>query len=459
MGIIYDGLIEGGTELKNKLMMTIVMIMTWALAIFVLWKNPEVMPHAVQRFFSSDTDMLVVSSAEESNILAQTTMVSAVEEATIYMTHLHDYFPMGTLSKDEMVHIEDETADWYIIKWGNGDGFIKKDEMIESIPQELQPPTELENSQTVIYTTENTKIYTSDSTTSTPIGHINAGFRYPVIQEYNHDWWKINIGNRTGYISKATTAIDQGIPVLMYHHILTPEEKINSPFSNSSTTMTTVEFEEQMKYLHDEHFTTIKTEDLYDYLNGEKNLPAKSVLLTMDDGNISSRIYGYPILQKYKVHIDQFIITSRTPREPLPFDHQTLTFLSQQEMDEMTDHYGYHSHTHAMHSLTEDQTGYLLTKTDEEIVDDLIHSRHSLEDTSFLAYPFGQYDEHVIELAKESGITLAFTTTGGYTTLESDFMRIPRFGIEPNVTLPEFIEKVQLPIPLTEVAPVIPSIQ
>lgn len=440
-------------------MMTIVMIMTWALAIFVLWKNPEVMPHTVQTFFSSDTDVLVVSSAEESNIFAQTTMVSAVEEATIYMTHLHDYFPMGTLSKGEMVHIEDETEDWYIIKWGNGDGFIKKEEMIESSPQELQEPTELENSQTVIYTTESTKIYTNDSTTSTPIGHIHAGFRYPVIQEYNHDWWKINIGNRTGYISKATTAIDQGIPVLMYHHILTPEEKIHSPFANSSTTMTTIEFEEQMKYLHDEHFTTIKTKDLYDYLNGEKNLPANSVLLTMDDGNISSRIYGYPILQKYNVHIDQFIITSRTPHEPLPFDYQTLTFLSQQEMDEMTDHYGYHSHTHAMHSLTENQTGYLLTKTDDEIVEDLIHSRNALDDTSFLAYPFGQYDDHVIELAKKSGFTLAFTTTGGYTTLESDFMRIPRFGIEPNITLPEFIEKVQLPIPLKEEAPVIPSIQ
>lgn len=413
---------------------------------------------AVTFYFKSPTTMInsiknIVSPNHDPKIIA------VVDEATIYMEHLDEYFPMGTLLKDEIIHSIAKTTDWYVVEWGNGTGFIKSTDMAEIDKGKVKQPTRSQNSDTTIYTIEDTLIYTSDAKDLVPFGQIDAGFRYPVIGEYGDNWWEINVGSRKGYIAKKSAPVDQGVPVLMYHHILTPEEKADSPFAEATTTMTTLEFEEQMKYLHDEQYTTIKTEDLQAYLNREKNLPAKAILLTMDDGNISSRIYGYPILQKYGLHIDQYMITDRTPDEPGEFDHQTLTFLSQEEMDNMVDHYGFHGHTHTLHRLTDENVGFLLEKTDEEILEDLAINRERLNNTPYLAYPFGQYDEHVIELAKKSGFELAFTTTGGYTTLNVNHMTIPRFGIEPNVTLPEYIDKVKLPTPLRKTPIAIPSVQ
>ena len=89
------------------------------------------------------------------------------------------------------------------------------------------------------------------------IGTIKAGYRYPVIGESGPNWWKIDFGGRIGYIAKDRAAVDKGVPILMYHHILTPKEKANSPFANANTTITTVEFNQQMQYLKDQGYTTI----------------------------------------------------------------------------------------------------------------------------------------------------------------------------------------------------------
>lgn len=134
---------------------------------------------------------------------------------------------------------------------------------------------------------------------------LKGGYRYTVLSDYGN-WWKINVGGRVGFISKTSTIVDQGIPVLMYHHILTPEEKANSRFANLDTTITTIEFNNQMDFLKQNGFTTILTKDLEKYINRQVNLPDKTVVITIDDGNISSRLYAYPKLKEHGFVADQF---------------------------------------------------------------------------------------------------------------------------------------------------------
>lgn len=250
------------------------------------------------------------------------------------------------------------------------------------------------------------------------------------------------MGGRIGFIQKSATSIDNGVPVLMYHHILTPKEKADSPFVNFDTTITTTQFNEEMDYLKKNGFMTISTQDLEGYLNKQVNIPAKSVVLTIDDGNISSRIYAYPKLKEHQFIADQFIVTERISKSPQTFNHKKLHFLSQQEMDEMADVYNYLGHTHALHALAGSNKSFVLAKKRYEVKQDLLLNRKLLNDMTYLAYPFGQYNEDTLKLLSETGFTLAYTTKPGRTTLGMNKLSLPRQGIDPNLPLSEFAKYV-----------------
>lgn len=376
------------------------------------------------------------------------------DRATIYYELHNEYLPMGHLLKGDAIKAQKQQGDYWVIRWGNGVGYVKTSEMKVSTSEFRGVQTTKHNSNTVVYTTKEATVVDNSQGTLRPFATIDPGFRYPVIQSWG-SWWMIDVGGRVGYISKTKATFDEGIPVLMYHHILKPEEKKNSPFAQINTTITTVEFEQQMKYLKDNQFTPLTTSDLEKYLNRNQNLPARTVLLTIDDGNISSRIYGYPILKKYGMIADQFIISNRIPSEPRPFDYQKLRFLSHQEMEEMKDVYQYHAHTHGLHNLNLQNKSSFVVKSDAEILADLKLNREALNGTPYFAYPFGQTDHRSARLLKQSGIRLAYTTKTGRTKLGTDPLFVPRLGINPGLSLNQFAERVKLKLPIQAKPPVV----
>lgn len=376
------------------------------------------------------------------------------ERATIHYELHNEYLPMGQLLKGDAVKAQKQQGEYWVITWGNGVGYVKTSEMKLSTTEFRGVPMTKRNSNTVVYTTTDTVVVDNSKGTLRPFAQIDAGFRYPVVQSWG-SWWMVDVGGRVGYISKTKAALDEGIPVLMYHHILTPAEKKDSPFAHVNTTLTTVQFEQQMKYLKDNQFTPLTTSDLEKYLNRNQNLPARTVLLTLDDGNISSRVHGYPILKKYGMIADQFIITGRTPKEPLPFDHKRLRFLSNQEMAEMKDVYQYHAHTDALHNLTLQNKSFFVAKSDAEILADLKRNREKLNGTPYFAYPFGQTDNRSARLLKQSGIRLAYTTKPERTKLGTNLLFVPRQGIDPSFSLKQFADRVKVKSPIASKPPIV----
>lgn len=284
-------------------------------------------------------------------------------------------------------------------------------------------------------------VYDNSTGTLKKFAVIKGGYRYPITGDYG-SWWKVNVGGREGYSSKSSTVLDKGITVFMYHHILTAEEKAKSPFANRNTTMIDTQFNEQMDYLKEHGFKTISIKDLEDYLDGKINLPAKVAVITLDAGNISSRIYAYPTLKAHGFVADQFIITSRTPKQPAIFDYNKLHFLSQQEMDDMTDVFNYYGHTHALHTLTDANESYVTAMDRSYVKEDLLLNRLNLKEMTYLAYPFGQYNMDTVEILKETGFTMAYTTKMGYVTLDTNRYLIPRYGIEPHLPIETFAKRL-----------------
>src|SRR5690606_1205927 len=129
--------------------------------------------------------------------------------------------------------------------------------------------------------------------------YINTNIRYPIVGK-TEDYYQINFGGRNGYIHKNEVEMDRGIPVLMYHHIVEDSDKILYP--NNSMVITVSSFKEQMDYLKKNGWRTINIRELDNYLHKRKNLTGKVVLVTFDDGNLSTKRYAYPILEENRQH-------------------------------------------------------------------------------------------------------------------------------------------------------------
>jgi len=342
---------------------------------------------------------------------------------------------------EPLIALKSHGDNWWQVKFANAYGYINKNDVQLQKSMKVPARNYQANSNTAININKDTDIYDNSSGKLKSFAVAKKGYKYPILSDFG-SWWKVDAGGRIGFIAKSTATVDKGTRVLMYHHILTAKEKADSPFANLSTTITDTEFNEQMNYLKSQGFTTISTKDLEGYLNRQVNLPARSILLTIDDGNISSRIYAYPKLKELGFTADQFIITSRTPATPSVFNHKQLNFLSKQEMNEMTDVFNYHAHTHGLHSLTAKNESFLTAKSRDVVKQDLLLNRKLLNQTRYLAYPFGQYNSDTLKVLNETGFTMAFTTKTGFAKLGVNKLLIPRQGIEPNYSLKKFAEIV-----------------
>lgn len=101
-----------------------------------------------------------------------------------------------------------------------------------------------------------------------------------------------------------------GMIVLAYHHILSKEEKDLYQKDNNYT-ITDEEFEEQLIFLKKYNYNPINSAELKCWLEDLCDLPNNSVLITIDDGNVSTYKYALPLLEKYQYNAIAFIITSR----------------------------------------------------------------------------------------------------------------------------------------------------
>ena len=69
-------------------------------------------------------------------------------------------------------------------------------------------------------------------------------------------------------------------------------------------------FERKLIYLRDAGYRAIGLAEYLDALSGRREAPAKSVLITIDDGRASTWTVGHPILKKFGMKATAFLVTS-----------------------------------------------------------------------------------------------------------------------------------------------------
>ena len=92
------------------------------------------------------------------------------------------------------------------------------------------------------------------------------------------------------------------VAVLGYHNF-----SKDAPVSEMM--MRTADFREQMEYIRKEGLTVISMQEFLEWRFGARDLPAKCVLITLDDGWRSVYTEAYPILKEYKYPFTIFLYT------------------------------------------------------------------------------------------------------------------------------------------------------
>lgn len=220
------------------------------------------------------------------------------------------------------------------------------------------------------------------------------------------------------------------IPVINYHFFYDPAI---GEGCNEGICLSVQKFEEQLKYLKDNGYKTLKMEEFRKWLYGEIELPAKSVLLTVDDGAMGTGKHNgnklIPLLEKYQSYATLFLITGWWG-----IDNYISPNLDVE------------SHTHDMHTegicSSEARGAKLLCSTYEEALNDLKNSVSVTKSTEAFCYPFFVRNDRAEKAIQDVGFKLAFIGGNSYVTRNTHKYRIPRFPIYSSTSLQQFINIV-----------------
>jgi len=196
----------------------------------------------------------------------------------------------------------------------------------------------------------------------------------------------------------------QLVTILTYHDI--------RETSRSQMQVTSQEFEEQMSYLHNNGYSVISLDRFYSFLNLRQGIPDKSVVITFDDGWRAVYTTAYPILKKYGFPATIFIYTDFIS----PGNRMALTWDMMREMSIGGIDIQVHSRTHEMNipwkreGETEQQ---YRSRLDNEILipKDMVEQQIGKR-IKYLAYPYGQFNDTLIQAARKAGYDGGLTVFG-----------------------------------------------
>lgn len=216
---------------------------------------------------------------------------------------------------------------------------------------------------------------------------------------------------------------ENGLPVLMYHFFY--DKNVTMPKDDNWIDISA--FEEQMKYLADNNYYYPTWEEVEDYIDGKTELPEKSVVITVDDGDPSFFELAVPIIQKYNVKATSFVIT------------YWYGDVAQNKEENIS----YQSHSYDMHKGGANGKGVMLSWDYDKIVEDLKLSQEGLGGANIFCYPFGHYNELDIKALQDTGFKLAFTVQGGRVKKGDLKYELPRVRISGRTSMETFIKKVE----------------
>lgn len=199
-----------------------------------------------------------------------------------------------------------------------------------------------------------------------------------------------------------------GLPVLNYH-------KISSGNDADFLTVTTAQLHRHFAYLNKNGYTTIFISELLEHIEQKKPLPARPVMITLDDGYRDNFTSLYPLLKEYNIKANIFLVagfiqspgnTHIAPNPMGEFMHVAEAITMSKDMVQ----FGLHTYSHQSYSkLSLPEIEADLKKTKERLL------QLGIPLQPCHAYTFGAYNQTndtkrlaMFELLEQNEIRMAF---------------------------------------------------
>src|SRR6266487_3120202 len=228
--------------------------------------------------------------------------------------------------------------------------------------------------------------------------------------------------------------------IFCYHRLV---DKVRYP----GTEITPAAFETEMKELKDRGITVISMQDLLAWKRGEKNIPPRCAVITFDDGWKSQYEVAWPIMKKYGYPFTMFLYCEGVAGGSLG-GGQAITWEQLADMRDNGIDIEAHSATHQDlregHNIMLVGAGGKRTRTkltgpqyEEWLQKEVVGCKQLLEQRlgiriNCFAVPFGTYNEHVKEIARNAGYEAMFTVYGQPIRYTSPMDALGRYAIEAN---------------------------
>ena len=204
--------------------------------------------------------------------------------------------------------------------------------------------------------------------------------------------------------------------VLLYHRFEDrPAELVTTPN----------DFRAQMKALKDNGISVISMQDLLAWRKGEKAIPSKSAVITIDDEWNSQYYVAWPILKEFGYPFTLFIYT-----QWVATGGKAMTWAQLGEMrDAGVD---LEAHTVSHHDLRHAPTGQdYTTWLHNEVYGckETLENKLGVKIIAF-AFPYGFHNEVVRKTAKEAGYEMQFTVYGRHMDINVPADQIGRYAID-----------------------------
>lgn len=241
----------------------------------------------------------------------------------------------------------------------------------------------------------------------------------------------------------------QTVPVLTY-----------SAFSEETSDIFSIDrkrFHSQLQYLKDNGVTPITLEEFVKFIRFEGQVPEKSVLITIDD--VGQHVYdiAFEELKKFGFPATVFVCTDLVGDRP-----GALTWDMIREMQKAKISVGHRTKTLrnlARRLDSETLEEYVIDVDRELTVASLTFSSELGNDPKWFAYPFGAFNESVVELLKKNGFEGGFVTDGRVSPFFADDFRISRINVPGDIALQDFEKFMQFGEPHPDNGGLIPELQ
>ncbi|WP_457638796.1 polysaccharide deacetylase family protein [Persephonella sp.] len=191
-----------------------------------------------------------------------------------------------------------------------------------------------------------------------------------------------------------------------------------------TTSVSMEDFKKQLEYLKKNRFNVIPLSKLIQYLQTGKEIPPKTVVITIDDG-YRSTMKAYRLLKEYKFPFTVFLYAEAVGRYP---DYLTVKQIEVLKKDPLVE-FGNHSYSHKRFAK-------ILKDMDVEsykmlIVQDTLKAEERLKGLlgyvpKIYAFPYGEYTKPFIHVLREMGYRALFTQDPQNVSINTPLWLIPR---------------------------------